>query len=166
MIITTSKASVQFWALRGLIPKMRYTHRGVECWEIDVPPEHPDLMHPDYMQCVIEERLGFPKLLARRMALPLYTAKAGGHFAVARDQGEANLGVPIASCASMLRFALTNPETGACPPLSKITGRGKMLRVLGHGQKNGADRVVYFIDEEHTEIIPLDDATAIFSTKH
>jgi len=157
MITTTEDTIVGFWRERGFVPLLKYKTDGIHCWDIDVPEDHPDLKHPDYVSLLVQEKMSFPSIVRRRLQVPVYAVKSGGHYAMI-DQPDVGRAVPMSRSKHLLQFALTNPGTGVCPNIVPLKDAKDVQSVLQRMQQSGAQGVVCFVTSDIAETIEIDEA--------
>jgi hypothetical protein len=157
MITTTESSIVDFWKERGFEPSLKYTSDGISCWDIDVPGDHTDLKHPEYVGMLIQEKMAFPAIIRRRLQAPVYTVKSGKHYAMV-NQPEFENSVPISHSKQFLQFAFTNPGTGACPNIVPLKDTKSVRGVLQRMKQSGAQGVMCLVTSEVAETIAIDEA--------
>lgn len=159
MIATTSTDVVDFWGRRTFGAKTRYIVDGIACWNIDVPEDHPDLKHPDYIGLLVREKMAQPSIIRRRLAPPLFSVKKDGHFALVSQPGFENV-VPVSRTKQLLQLGFTNPATGECPDIVQLKPTKKIQRVLHRMQQSGASGVMCVVTSDAAETYDINAAIA------
>jgi hypothetical protein len=157
MITTTESSIVNFWKERGFEASLKYSADNISCWDIDVPEDHTDLKHPEYVGMLIQEKMAFPAIIRQRLQAPVYTIKSGKHYAMVDQSGFENT-VPISRSKQLLQFAFTNPGTGACPNIVPLKDTKSVCGVLQRMQKSGAEKVMCLVTSDVAETIAIDAA--------
>jgi hypothetical protein len=157
VVTTTESAVVDFWKERGFDPKLKYAVDEISCWDIDVPEDHQDLKHPDYLGLLIQEKMAFPALIRRRLRPPIYTVKSGQHYAMVEQPGFERV-VPMTRSRQILQFGFTNPATGECPTIVHLKTTAHVQRVLRKMKNSGAKGIMCLVTPKVAETIAIDEA--------
>lgn len=157
MITTTEESIVNFWKEREVEPSLRYTSDGISCWDIDVPGDHQDLKHPDYVGMLVQEKMSLSSIIRRRLQVPVYTMKSGKHYAMVNQPGFERA-VPVSRSKQLLQFAFTDPNTGVCPDIVALKDAKSIRGVLQRMQKSGAQGIMCLVTAEIAETIEIDEA--------
>jgi hypothetical protein len=157
MITTTVDQIVEFWKERGFSPELRYSCDGISCWNIDVPEDHGDLKHPDYVGMLIQEKMAFPSIIRRRLQPVVYTLKSGKHYAMVEQPGF-DCVIPLSRTKHLLQFGFTNPATGECPAIVPLKTTEQVHSVVKRLKNSGARGVMCIVTPEVAETIDIDEA--------
>lgn len=158
---TYLKETASFWKSRGFTPKKRYALHGFTNWQIEIPDDHPDLKHPDYVGLQAEEVLYvLPTVVLQRLAPPVFTLKVDKMFADVVDRN-GKKGVPISHSRSVLTQMCFRPGPVDPPRIIKLNRDERVREVILKAQRQGTENILFFPLAGLCETIPIESALRV-----
>lgn len=157
--------TASFWKSRGFIPKKRYALHGFTTWQMEIPDDHPDLKHPDYVGLQAREVLFIlPTVVLQRLAPPVFTLKVDKMFADIVDRNDKK-GVPFSHSRSVLAqisFPMCfHPGPVDTPNIVKLNQDKRVRDVILKAQRQGTENILFFPLADLCETIPIESALRV-----
>lgn len=158
---TYLEETTSFWKSRGFSPKKRYALHGFTNWQFEIPDDHPDLKHPDYVGLQAKEVLYvLPTVVLQRLTPPVFTLKLDKLFADVVDR-TGKKGVPLSHSRSVLSQVCFSPMRTDSPKIIKLNRDERVREVILKAQRQGTENILFFPLAGLCETIPIESALRV-----
>jgi hypothetical protein len=160
--------AIEYCRKHGYPVSLEYELDGIDTWRVDAPRDDPAFKDPEFISLLIKQSLESAKLLAKRLAPPVYVPRIGGYVAYSERPGrtgEKTMYLPMARTDEPLKHLLTNPQTGECPAICEITALDQLLTILEAALCENVEAINYFVKPRMAESIPIRHAITVLAKR-
>lgn len=153
--------TAKFWKARGYIPRKRYTLNNITAWQVEIPEDHPDRKHPEFIGLQAQEVLYvLPTVVQQRLTPPVFTLKVGKFFADITDR-TGKRGVPFSHSRAVLTQMCVRPGHVEPPNIIKLNREERVQEVILKAQRQGTENILFFPLAGLCETVPIESALRV-----
>ena len=160
--------AIEYCRKHGYPISLEYELDGVDTWRVDAPRDDPAFKDPEFVGLLIKQALESAKLLAKRLAPPVYVPRVGGYVAYSERAGRDGDRVqylPMSRTDEPLRHLLTDPHTGECPAICEVVALDQLLTILEAALCENVEAINYFVKPGTAESIPIRHAITVLAKR-